>query len=54
MIGLASTFVSAGKTQNAGNLLRQIDTLMKSRPAISESLKRELDQVRSSAKASLN
>jgi len=50
MIGLASTFASTGKTQAATNLLQQIDALLKKR-TIPPTLQRELDAVRSSAKA---
>jgi len=54
LIGMASTLAGSGKKEGASNLLPQIDNLIKSKPALSESLQRELELVRSSAKASIN
>jgi tetratricopeptide (TPR) repeat protein len=53
LIGLATTFTDAGKRDAAAALLPQIDTLLKSRPSLSPPVRRELETLRATMKASL-
>ena len=53
LIGLATTLCDAGKRDSAAGLLAQIDTLVKNKPAMSTQLRKELEALRSSIKASL-
>jgi tetratricopeptide (TPR) repeat protein len=53
LIGLATAFTDAGKRDAAAALLPQIDTLLKARPALPAPVRRELDALRATMKASL-
>jgi Tfp pilus assembly protein PilF len=53
MIGLAGVLSESGKRAEAAALLPQIDALMRSRPSLPPPVRRELDTLRATMKASL-
>ncbi len=53
LIGLAHTLTTSGQKDAAAVTLDQIDSLLKVHPALSESLRQELDALRTSPKASI-
>jgi tetratricopeptide (TPR) repeat protein len=53
LIGMATALCDAGKRGSAAGLLAQIDTLVKDKSSLSPQLRRELEALRSTIKASL-
>ncbi len=53
LVGLAGALQDAGQHQPAAELLTRIDELLKSKPVVSPQLRRELDAMRATTKASL-
>jgi Flp pilus assembly protein TadD len=53
LVGLATTLIDSGKRDVAANLLTQIDALLKSRPSMSPQLRKEVEALRATMKASL-
>jgi tetratricopeptide (TPR) repeat protein len=53
LIGLASTLCDAGRRDSAAGLMAQIDTVMKNKPPITPQLRKELEALRTTIKASL-
>jgi Flp pilus assembly protein TadD len=52
MIGLAGALLDSGQRDSAINLMSRIDELLKSKPPMTPELRRELETVRATAKAS--
>lgn len=53
MVGLATTYCDAGRREPAAGLLVQIDSIVRNKPPMSPQLRKELESLRATMKASL-